>query len=112
MRLHIGAQHLIDSGLVPLAGVPEVLEHVGIEAQRDLLLVLGRERNAGARPLGIGRAARNVAEVDFAVGHGGQVRKPCLGLVAQLGRVGGVEGEPNGFSSSRVAHGVRPFGQR
>ena len=64
MRLHIGAQHLIDSGLVPLAGVPEVLEHVGIEAQRDLLLVLGRERNAGARPLGIDGAGRDIAEVD------------------------------------------------
>lgn len=79
VRVHIGAQHGIDARLVAPAGVLEEVQHVGIDAQRDLLL--GARKLSRLGPDRIGQV-RGVAVVDLLIrhcGHGGQPRFLCVG---------------------------------
>lgn len=107
MGFDIFAQGGVDTTLVAPSGLLEKPEHVGIEAEGDLLFVFDGHERAGSSPrhpfLGW-----NVAVVDFMVGHfseGGFLlrRKPDRAF-----RVGTA---PND-SSMLVFHGCLPFSQK
>src|SRR5690242_20209007 len=66
--VHVFAKRGVDAALIARSGFLEKLEHVGIEAERDLLLVFGGHERAGARP-SHSLLRRDIRVVDILILH-------------------------------------------
>jgi hypothetical protein len=67
MRLHILPKRSIDPALVPRTRLAEKLQHIRIQPDRNLLLVLHGHKRRRPRPHSTSRRRRNVAIVNVAV---------------------------------------------
>src|ERR1035437_1801822 len=107
LRGHILAQRGIDAALIAPAGRAKKRDQVGIEAQRDLLLVLRRNQLRDAPPAAAGLEG-NVADVDLMVA---QVAQRLHLLLRHRGRIRRVEMKVNSISRFH-SHFDSPFGRR
>jgi hypothetical protein len=104
MRLHILPQRRINPALVPRTSLTKKLQHVCIQPNRNLLLVLCRHQRPRPSPLDPS-LRRNIAIVDLAVLQ----RAQLFSLRARyLWRIRRIKAKPN-HSSSLLSHICQPL---
>jgi len=70
MRLNILSERGIDTALVPFARSFKEAQNIGIQTQRNLLLLLRGNERTGSCPLHLFGLTWNVAVVDLGIRHG------------------------------------------
>ena len=104
MRLHILPKCSIDPALVSRTRLTKKLQHIRIQPNRNLLLVLHRHQRSRPRPLDPS-LRWNIAIVDLAVLQ----RAQLFSLRArQLGRIRRIQTKPN-YASSLLFHICQPL---
>ena len=104
MRLHILPQRRINPALIPRPSLPEKLQHIRIQPNRNLLLIPHRNQRSRPSPLD-SPLRRNIAIVDLAALQRAQLFLLCA---RQLWRIRRIKTKPH-HASSLLFHICQPL---